>query len=352
MIRLVFVTLLQFFSSLVLAQAQNNLAIGGIFDLSGSGSIWGKAERDGFFLAIEDFENTKNVKVRHAIEDSAYSNTTSVTALQKLTSVDDYKFIIGPTWEPFAAVIPVCESKKVICIAPSCNTAAFEDPKLHYSFTVWFDDRDYAAIHAQMINDSKLKRVALVGAISPYYDELVDILLKELNEKPVFVERVQPEEKHFRSIIAKIPEGLDGLVVFLLGDGSAQAFYKQWAELRKDRPHIFTDDAVKYLTPPLDLSKLKFKISYSAPDFSSAQLDEFNAQYKKKYGEVPQAPSASAAYDATKILLGCALQKRSQPEQVRDCISNTVNYHGKSGVLSFSGARGVKERKMKVYELP
>ena len=106
------------------------IKIGGIFDLSSdAGAIWGNSEKDGFLLAIEDFKAAHpDTEIQYRLEDSAYSATASVSAFHKLTSIDGIRLIVGPTWEPFVAVMPLCQSRRVLCFAPSNFGPAFREP--------------------------------------------------------------------------------------------------------------------------------------------------------------------------------------------------------------------------------
>lgn len=327
------------------------LRLGGLFDLSSSaGAQWGVTERNAVQLAIDDFEKANpGVKVELKVEDAAYSNEKSVTALHKLSSFDGLKYFIGPTWEVFSAVMPICESRRLVCVAPSFNNAAFDNPNLRYSFTLWFDDRGYAAAHAEKINSGAYRKVAVFGAVSSYYDALVDAFIAGLKIKPVMVQRVAPEEQNLRSLISKVPQGVDAVAVFLLGGGQAQSFWKQWGELRKDRPDFFADDgAVVYLDPPLDLKRLGYSIYYTVPHFEGDGMEKFEADYLAAHGQRPAAFSGAVAYDSAMLLLGCMQRDAENSTAVSDCLAATRNYHGRSGTVSFSNLHRVEGRQMKV----
>ncbi len=323
------------------------LKIGGMFDLSSkAGAQWGTSERDGFILAIEEFRKKHpDREVSYLIEDTAYSNARSISALHKLTSIDGVNLIVGPTWEVTSATMPICERKKIVCLTPSYNDAVFDDTSIHYTFSNWFDNREYSKVHADLINKSGYKKIAVVGTTSAYYDTLIDVLLTQTRVKPVFFERTHPEDKDFRAIIPKIPRDIDALVVFMLADGGAQNFYRQWTELREDRPPMFTDDNILYIDPPIDWEKSRLKIFYSVPDFK--EDESFIHKFEKRFGKKPGSPSASTSYDATNILLNCAMPIK----KTRDCVANTSDYKGASGTISFAGRQLSSNRKMKILSV-
>ena len=335
------------------AEDSKEVNLGGIFDLSSvAGVQWGTAERNGFLLAIKEFKSKHpEWDVNAIIEDSGYSNQKSVTALNKLISVDKVKYVMGPTWEPFVATQPICEKKGIICIATSCNNGYFDKDGKGFTYTVWFDEREYSRVHARYINRKGYKNIAVISAISPYYDAVVDAFIDTLNNKPTFVERIQSDNRDFRSIITKTPKNIEAMMVFLLGDGASQNFYRQWAELRSDRPEIFTDDTVLYFDPPLDVKKLGHNIFYSEPDFSTGSLAAFESNYLKEFKLKPSSPSASTAYDGTTMLLRCIQKSHPDSSKVRDCIASTENFKGASGILSFKGKRSIQERSMSLKKL-
>lgn len=335
------------------ALAQRTLTIGGIFDLSsGAGALWGRTEKNALNLAIRDFEQQHpEYRVQLKIEDSAYSNTQSVSALQKLTSLHGIRYLVGPTWEPFIATIPICEAKHVICMAPSSNSAAFEAPGLSWVFTLWFDEREYSRVHAEELNRRGIKRYGVIAGISPYYDSLSDAFLQTVQGRPIFIERTPPEVRDFRAVLAKLPRDLEALIVFLLGDGGAQAFYRQWAELRQDRPLIYTDDAPLYFDPALDLPALGFEVRYSAPDFHAARIQHFNQRYRETFGQDPAAPSGSVVYDGAAMLLDCARQFDPDTGKVRKCLADYPPHQGMSGIVSFAGGNRIKDRTMAILPL-
>ena len=342
-----------FLSSTVFSETPPKvLRIGGIFDLSSAaGSQWGAAERNGFLLAIEDFKKARpEIAVVSLIEDSAYSNRKATAALHKLHSVEGVSAVVGPTWEVFTSFVPVCESEHIICLATSANNAAFHRNRPHYSFSFWFAEQDYAEVLGSAMQKSSYSRIALFADTSSYYDVLVETMKSMLKERIVFTQRFQEGERDMRTAVVKTPKDVDALAVFLLGDGTAQSFFRQWLSLRRDRPDVYTDDALLYFDPPFDLAKFSSRIFYSVPDLPASQSAAFESKHERRFGSRPQAPSGAVAYDATFILLQC-MEQSEQVDKVRDCISAIQGYDGYSGSLSLSGTQSVRERRMKVLEL-
>ena len=332
-------------------QAEPPLTIAGLFDLSGGGAIWGKSERNAFDLAVQDFkERHPNIPVSALVEDSQYSSRQAVSALQKLISINKVQYLVGTTWETTAAIMPICEARKVVCISPSYHGREYYARPWRYNFSAWFEDKGYMTALVSELNERDVKRIAVFAAVTSYYDQLVDVFLAQSRQKPLIVERMALEERDFRSILARTPHDLDAVVMLLDNAGQIQAFLKQWAENRRDRPEIFTDDLIVYLEPPEDISRYGFTFFYSTPVFDEHKLAEFSARYQKAFGVRPEGSSAVVSYDETTILLECARTKRDV-EAVRDCVAATNGYPGYSGTFSFAGGQTVRDRKIAARRL-
>lgn len=333
------------------ADNTHTLSIGGIFDLSGGGAIWGVSERNAFSLAVKDFEaKNPGTNVRTFIEDSQFSNKQTITALQKLISVDKVSYVVGATWETTVPMLSVCEARKVVCMSPSYHGKEYYQRPWRYNFTAWFDDRSYTTAIAEAMNEKGYKNIVVYAAITPYYDALVENFLKLSKVKPLQVERMILDERDFRSTISSGPANVDAIVMLLDNAGQIQAFMKQWSELRKDRPDIYSDDLIVFLDPPEDVKRHGFHITYGYPVFDEGVLQEFTKRYEDTFHEKPQASSASVTYDETMLILECA-QRDPSAESVRSCVAATKDYRGYSGVFSFNGAQTVEGRVVRVKPL-
>lgn len=338
-------------SPILSSAAPREIRVGGLFDLTGGGAIWGKSEKNAFVLACNDFEaSNPGFRVLPIIEDTLFSNRHAVTSLQKLISIDKVPYIIGATWENTVPMMPICEQKKVICVSPSYHGKEYYARPWRYNFTAWFDDRGYSSTLAEAIRAQGIKRVAVFAALTPYYDSLVEDLRIQLSTSIISIERVTLEERDFKSIFMRISHDVDGVVMLLDNAGQIQAFLKQWGQLRSDRPPVFSDDLIAYLDPPDDIKRHGFHYRYAAPVLDGQAYRDFVGRYTSAFHEAPTGSSAAVAYDETMLLLGCAA-KHPEISQARDCVSATSMYAGASGTISFDGGQTVRDRRMRIVEL-
>lgn len=327
--------------------------MGGIFDLSGAGKVWGNTELNAFRMAIDDYQATNNkLTVKFKIEDCQHENSKGISAFQKLTSIDNIKYIVGPTWEVFVATMPLCEAKKVICFAPSHNGVGFQQKTtpLKYSFSAYFDERGYAEAIANEINLKKFNKIGLVSANSAYQDTLVNQLQRQLLVKPTFVERVNDEQSDFRSIILRHDATLDGLIIFLPADKIGQ-FIKQWAQIRSDKPTLFSDDTLYYLSlaEAKAVKQSGFRIMSSVPQAASDSDFTWTARYKKRFSKLPESPNGPVVYDEVQLLLSC-IEDDPSTDSVSSCLARTKSYRGASGTISFGNSQTVTTRSFELLE--
>lgn len=113
------VLILQAFS--VIAEGRP-LKIGVILSLTGQGSYWSNAAKEGVTLAAEEMEKEEGVKVQLIFEDSATSTSQGVKAFQKLASVDKVDAIVGDVWGYLTQpLIPLAEQMKVLTVSPGVS---------------------------------------------------------------------------------------------------------------------------------------------------------------------------------------------------------------------------------------
>ncbi len=327
------------------------IRIGGLFDLTGGGAIWGRSEKNAFLLACRDFEaKNSSFRVTPIIEDTLFSNRHTVTSLQKLISIDKISYVIGATWENTVPMMSICERKKVVCVSPSYHGKEYYTRPWRYNFSAWFDDREYSSTIASDIRAKNMRRITIFAALTPYYDSLVEDLLSRLSDSVISTERVTLEERDFKSILMRVKPDVDGVAMLLDNAGQIQAFLKQWSELRGDRPPVYSDDLIAYLEPPEDLKRHGFPYFYAHPVLDGFQYREFLTRYVSTFGEPPLGSSAAVTYDETKLILDCAA-KQPSPTAVRDCLSATSSYSGASGTIAFNGGQTVRDRTMRISAL-
>lgn len=141
-------------------------------------------------------------------------------------------------------------------------------------------------------------------------------------------------------------------MVLLSGEDALPIFVQQWAQGRKSRPTIFTDDYVLYAPRKNLATTLGFKVWFSAPEFEGPAYRAFQKKYEAAYRKPPEAPGAAVTYDATSLLLECMKAVGPEgPEAVEDCLRSAPPRVGASGEISLAGGRYARRKQIKLGEL-
>lgn len=143
------------------------IVLGSIQDLSGPLAGFGKQDRLGMMLAVDEINEQGGIngrKIRLIVEDSGYDPKKAVLAAQKLVNQDKIFMMMGHigTAQNMAAM-PVQFEKNVINFFPVTAAREMYEPfhRLKYSFAATYFDQMRRAV-PQMVKDKGLKKVCTI----------------------------------------------------------------------------------------------------------------------------------------------------------------------------------------------
>ena len=143
------------------------IVLGSIQDLSGPLAGFGKQDRLGMMLAVDEINEQGGIngrKLRLIVEDSGYDPKKAVLAAQKLVNQDKIFMMMGHigTAQNMAAM-PVQFEKNVINFFPVTAAREMYEPfhRLKYSFAATYYDQMRRAV-PQMIKEKGLKKVCTI----------------------------------------------------------------------------------------------------------------------------------------------------------------------------------------------
>ncbi len=159
------------FSAHVLGAQQGvsdtEIVLGSIQDLSGPLAGFGKQDRLGMMLAVDEINEQGGIngrKIRLIVEDSGYDPKKAVLAAQKLVNQDKIFMMMGHigTAQNMAAM-PVQFEKNVINFFPVTAAREMYEPfhKLKYSFAATYYDQIRRAL-PQMVKEKGIKKVCTI----------------------------------------------------------------------------------------------------------------------------------------------------------------------------------------------
>lgn len=303
-------------------------------------------------MAVEDLNKKggiKGKKVELVVEDMKSSSAGSISAVQKLISIDKVSAIIGPTWiDVYQGAQGVVEGKNIVMITPDSGVEAFNTPVVNKNtFSLWYRSQPKAELVNEFLKEKGVKRLVIIHQNDAYYNDLGARIEAEAAKRGITIvrhESINGSEADFKTLLTKIKSDKPDMVFFSLYDQKAMdSFFKNRAQLAFNIPLVTDEFGQDYVENPDYKSLVNDLYFFSA----TRQDDSFEVEYKKKFnGEIPRF-GASNGYD-TIMILAQALEK--QPEDLVGYVKNTTFKTITFGDMKFDAINGV-ETKNETYEM-
>lgn len=313
------------------------IPIGSILILTGGGSAWGEAAKNGIDFAVEDINQKGGVlgkKVAVIYEDDQANPINTISAFRKLTEVYNINFIIGPTWTKQGLSIKSLVDDEVV-ISPSLGGAEFNEGN-NYIFNSRQHDYILSQNLAEYVFQKGHRKVAILSVNDPYNKEQADEFKKvfeNLGGKVEFLFEPVIEQKDVRSDLLKVKK-VDALVATTGGTDLTSLFAIQIKELGLEQP-VFS----------VTIDQTRIDESKGACDgweylSSFTPSKEFSQRYLVTHG-IPVHIGADSAYDAVMMLVQAMKETKStDPDVVQEYLNGMRNYFGVSGNLIADGQGG------------
>ncbi|MBI5403388.1 MAG: ABC transporter substrate-binding protein [Ignavibacteriae bacterium] len=329
-------------------RSNEKILVGVVAPLSGPNAHYGEILKNGFDLAF-----SKDSLYGLKYEDSKFESNSSISAINKLISVDKVKIVLGEvSSDNTLAIAPIAEKNKVILFSTIAST-----DKLQYAGEYIFRNIPRNKIQGItaaefIINKLNIKSVAVFGQNSEYgvnitssFKEHFVNLGGEIKFEGSFLEG----NKDFRTQLIKIKES-GARALFIPGNENEPAIIlKQAKELNLNIPIMggdgsSTDNLIKmagnssegfYCTNVLVDKSLDFYVKYR---------DEFF----KKYNKEPGAYDAYA-YEGAMIILEALKNVGNDADKVKEYLY-THTFKSMTGDLKFD-KDGEVNRLWGVYQI-
>ena len=299
------------------------IKIGVILPLSGDAAFIGEAAKNSAILAKESFGKTKNT-YELIFEDDQIDSKKTVLAFRKLVDFNKIKAVITGFSGPGNAIAPLAEKEQVIHFSiGSTDTTIPKNKK--FVFSHWLLPEKQAEVYIKEAKIRGLKKIAMIVVNQQGTIATRDALLKE--DPTIFIlkdDTISPEERDFRTIIAKAKnEKADALMLLTL-PGQLTSTVKQIKDLGITVP-LTSAGSVEHEKEAFPLLEGQWYISPEGPS------DTFVEKYKEKYGSLPQIGSGNV-YDVINILIS-SFEKSKGVEDVVKVISEIRDFPGAMGIL-------------------
>ncbi|MBX7144238.1 MAG: ABC transporter substrate-binding protein [Oligoflexia bacterium] len=317
------------------------IKLGALFATSGWAATGGKPELNALLLAIDEINASGGIaghKIQLITEDIRSDFPTTISAFNKLASLDKVVAIFGPNWAEFGEiVIPLAERNKVPTLMASPYSPSFSE-KHSYIFTATPEFEVHVHNLTEHINKQHHNRVALVYSPSPYFEGLSQAAVDNLKAPGAHILppiEVLPNETDFKSIVARLQSSKVDAVIAFLQEGAAVSSFFRAARGLKFNSQIYSYDIsfdeTIHKEPGLAEGTIFFR-------YSMAIDPKFESSYATRFKEA-SSYSAPFAYDLMYLFKQAFENCKGDLPKLNQCISST-EHHGVSGTIRF-GATGV-----------
>lgn len=274
-------------------QAGKEVKIGVILPLTGGAAFLGESAQKAAELALKDAGQTRNTYTL-VFEDDAFNPVKTVSAVNKLTSLDKVSSIITFGSGTSNAAAPVNEAAKV----PRFGLAS--DPtsaKGDYNYVNWTPPFKEGELLAQELVKRGYKKVAFVTANHPGTRAVAEAAKAKL--AGTGVEVVSDEistigDKDFRTVINKIKSTKPDMIVLELFSPEIELFAKQAKNLALNVP-LTSVESFEWSSEPELFEGMWF--------ISDAKIDPaFAEKFKAAYKSEPK-PGATYVYDIVTLMI-------------------------------------------------
>ena len=317
----------------------NILKIGAVLPLTGDIASYGQAARKGIDLAVMEINANAGAQGRQfriIYEDNQGKATESVTAMQKLISIDGVSVVMGAAASSNTlALAPIANREQVVLISPISSSKSLTDEGGPFFFRVCPSDVVQAQMMAEWFVENGHQRAAVIYVNNSWGQGLKDEFVSRFEAaggEVVTAEGIQEGDRDIRTPLTRSKaEKPDALYAITYGREGG-ALLRQAVELNFGSP-IYGADV--WSSPELAETAMEAAsgVGIIAPaSFEDERYERFAQAFTGKYGEAPDI-YATYAYDMTMIVIQ-ALQKGPTGSEVRDFLLG-MTYEGASGLTRF-----------------
>ena len=331
------------------------IKIGAILPLTGESAIAGISIQQGIEIAVEEINKAggiNNIEIRVIFEDDQYDNKITVTAANKLISVDKIDIGIVSLVHGAKAVMPIFEQSKIPLVVAWDSTDELEEGDYIFStgFSTELSGRKMANYAYNKLN---LRKVAIVLHQDEWSEVIAPAFKKEfqkLGGEVLLEEKVTVGENDFKTIISKIKSKEVDAVYLPLVPVNTDVFLKQAKELELQAQILSGDALIPDIIMAADdaAEGVYFTSVYVEDNKISQGLAE---KYQERYGEeAPALPMVAFGYDAM-LAIKSALEsaKEITPEDIKNALYS-VDIIGAGGQIKIE-ANGLSKRVEKVFKV-
>jgi branched-chain amino acid transport system substrate-binding protein len=318
-------------------QAQKeSVKFGIIAPLTGDGAQFGEALTKAMDIVKSELKGQDtHFSYEFSIEDDQLQNAKSVSAFQKLTSIDGASAVLLVASGAGNAVAPLAEQQKILACAIASDGNIVKGRK--YVFKHWVTTQAEAQKYVEELDRRGLKTVALVGLNQQGVRATLDSVKELIPGRIVSEEYFEPGTKDFRTIILKVKEKNPDTLLFETLPGPQTAFMQQLSELGYTGD-VSSIEGFEYEPEALPYLEGRWYIN------SAEESGHFKEEYEKMYGTKPLVASGNA-YDCLRLMIRAYEDTQSKdPATVMSELHNIKDYDGALGKVYLDDGNSVQSQ--------
>jgi branched-chain amino acid transport system substrate-binding protein len=325
------------------------IVIGYYGDLSGRTSNFGQSTKNGVEMAADELNKAGGINGRQVTilsEDDEGRPEKAATVVTKLIDQDKVVALLGEVASGNSlAAAPKAQGAKVPMISPSSTNPAVTQVG-DYIFRVCFIDPFQGDVMAKFAaNTLKAKKAAIMLDFnSPYsrgLTEFFEASFTKLGGQIVNKQSYTQGDRDYKGQLTAIRSANPDVIYVPGYYGEVGVIAKQAKQLDIKAPMLGGDGWDS--TQLWDLGGESLNGSYISNHYSvddpSPAIQKFVADYKARFGNVPDA-LAALGYDAMRVLADAMKRAgTTQEPQLRDAIAASKNFPGVTGNITIDANR-------------
>ena len=325
------------------------IVVGYYGDLSGRTSSFGQSTKNGVEMAADEINKAGGINGRQIqviTEDDQGEPNKAATVVTKLINQDRVQALLGEVASSNSlAAAPKAQEAKVPMISPSSTNPAVTQVG-NYIFRVCFIDPFQGEVMAKFAaNNLKAKRAAILYDFNSDYSRGLYQFFKRsftsLGGQIVSEQSYTQGDRDFSGQLTAIRSANPDVIYVPGYYGEVGVISNQTKQLGIKAPLLGGDgwDAPQlWQLGGASLNGNYISNHYSVDDPSPA-IQKFVADYKGRYGILPDA-LAALGYDSMKVLADAVKRaETTESAKLRDAIAQTKNFPGVTGQISIDQDR-------------
>jgi branched-chain amino acid transport system substrate-binding protein len=327
---------------------KGTIIVGVVAPLSGENAFYGDILKNGFDLA---FANDSLMHLKY--EDSKFSKTGSISAINKLISIDKVKVVLGEvTSGNTLAIAPIAEKNKVILFATIASADTLRSSG-DYIFRNIPGNKVQGITAANFLyNTLKIKSIAVFGQNSEYGNNITKSFKEQfvkLGGSIKFDDSYLEGDKDFRTPLLKIKQS-GAQALYIPGNENEPAIIlKQSKQLNLNIPIMggdgsSTDNLIKMAGNSAEGFYCTNVLVDKATDFYKKYRNEYFTKFRKEPGAYD-----AYAYEGAMIILESIKNAGNDANKVKDYLYSHT-FKSMTGDLKFD-KDGEVNRLWGVYQI-